>query len=218
MATNQYRIAIPLTNRGAVVFTRPCGDGAEWQTSFERIANALVREYTERGEGGVSKERRDGATAWLERVAYDLLLPMLEDDQLDTLKAWIAAHGRYSRRSMSPDLNPMQIGLMALFAHEAEAMSSQVRERMSKRLWYASRHYVPVEFLAGFFKQLDSAGLRERIAANEIEATFDSWVVQRRSTELALDRGPYPARIEDAVGIIVTAREDADEWDRVELR
>ena len=188
---SQDRIGVFLNGSESHQFERPWSYDTDWPRKFERISSVVALEYEEKKNKNRVGKRRDGENAWLMRVAYDLLLPMLEDGQLDLLILHCERHGRYAARGRPEDLNPFQIGLMAIFARWPKSISPQTRERLGKRLWHAARHYVPLEFLTGFIKQLDSVGFERRAAANDIEPGFEAWILREQSRdESDFDRGP----------------------------
>lgn len=214
---SQATFYLPTDDGGVREFQRPEFDDADWKRLFATIASAIAFEYREKEKKNLQRrksERRAGANAWLIRVAYDLLLPMLEDGQLELLVAHCERHGRYAARGVPEGLNPFQIGLMAIFARTPQGISPQTRERLGKRLWHAARHYVPLEFVAGFIKQLDSKDLEKRVAHNEIEEGFEEWIFENiNKDESILDRGNYPSNIAFPLTAETAIEEDEDYGD-----
>lgn len=140
-----------------------------------------------------------------------MLRAMLAEDLTNIFEERIKDCKRNPRRKRE-GLNPFQHGLMALFADAREtknvpnpkAISPRDRERIGKELWYAYRHYVPQEFLAGFLKQVRSPDLARRSVEGEIEAGFEEWIINSYAAEMNDDtsgfdaRGTYPKGIEKA--------------------
>ena len=212
---------IPLLDRGIFRFDRPAGDYEEWARALAPICAAVIRDYRKR-QASLGGVRREGANDWLTRVAYDLLLPALEDDQREHFEEWNKRHSRYLRHDVQHQLNPFQVGLMALFAPDPQVLSRRTRHRIGKRLWHAARHYVPPPLVPGFIKQLESSGLEQRADEGRIEAGFEGWVAQRRVNAEGgmLERGIYPrpvallvAEFERKSGLHVTDDDDIEDDD-----
>ncbi|QYE35246.1 hypothetical protein KZX46_04390 [Polymorphobacter sp. PAMC 29334] len=137
----------------------------------------------------------DAPNAWLERTCYALVMGYIKSEAEDAFEARIEQYQRKLRGPRSSG-TIFQTALMAITAHQGDAISAGLRERVGKRLWHAYRHYVPPVFLNGFFKQIGSKDLPRRATDEEIEPGFDEWIAEQLAQETNFDsRGTYPGRI-----------------------
>jgi hypothetical protein len=175
-------------------------------SEFDRASDMVCRKWEARKRS--AGEDRGSRVAWLEGVSYRLLKAIIESDT-DNVEQFEQRSSRYGRdrAGKGASTNLFQRGLMALFAHDPNAITPRDRERIGKRLWHAYRHFVPPEFLAGFLCQIRSAGLLKRAAANEIELGFEDWVAEKLFRARAAEppvvdpeplerRGTYPKQIQ----------------------
>ena len=135
---------------------------------------------------------------WLQGVTYQFIGLMISNGFDYLFEERIVNFGR--KQNSGKQLNPFQKGLLATFAHDKGILTESQRHRLGIRLWYAYRHYVPHEFLAGFVTQVWSTGADQRAAAESIEPDFVSWVMMERAVDSAPERrGQYPAVVEQKV-------------------
>lgn len=192
-------------------------DDDEGTAAFDRLSRALNDELLQRRAS--IKRGELSVQEWLAIVAYRALAPILDAELTGLFDQRIRQHSRHSRGANNK-LNPFQYGLMALFAHDREALSGRDRERIAKKLWYAYRHLVPDVFLLGFLKQVRSVGLAIRAEAGDIEDGFGDWIAKEladpRSDGHAV-RGAYSRNIMAEVNRIVRSRERNEERQAAEL-
>lgn len=166
------------------------------ESIFNLACRAISLEW--KGAEGKADEAR---VRWLQLVAYQCLGHLLDHDLEFLIDGRLRGFDRYSRGN-EEKANPFQRGLVAIFAHEKphHSPTAQLRSRVSKRLMYAHRHYVPHEFLRGFLHQVGDGGLKEKLKSGAVEPGFEEWVVEKRLTDSRPDsRGRYPSEIEKAV-------------------
>lgn len=139
---------------------------------------------------------------WLKPICYNIILSYENADMHGVLDRRIGNHGRHSRGTPK-NLSIFQIGLMALFAHREARSILDVRERdrMSRQMWYAFRHYIPPALINGFNCQFPENSRASKSEQPELEPSMISWVVEQRSIwfdmpgELEELRGKYPDEI-----------------------
>lgn len=220
MLVRMVRIARLDGRRTEVPLEAPGGGSGETELLFDRAALLIQTEWkqrrSERELHRGPRSKRD--MRWLKVTCYSLVSEMLRLDQADVFDSRIKQHGRYPRGPRGAP-NPFQTGLMALFANDPSALDARDRERIGKLLWYAFRHYVPVEFLIGFLVQREVKGQTTRFTGWELDPEFTDWIVERRLLERDdADRGVYPKHIEDAVEarqmrLRVASDEYDSDWD-----
>lgn len=177
---------------------------------FDAARRKIQAEWKKRSRPG---SKRD--LAWLAVTAYEVIAEMLNNELDDVFEICIEENGRHRRgRIGSP--NRFQVGLMALFADEPNAVNTRDRERIGKKLWRAYRHYVPPELLTGFLMQPKG----ELLPGHDLSRDFMDWIIDRRSEESAAkneSRGEYPSAIEEAVekrqSLRLIAEAEDDDWD-----
>lgn len=204
----------------SVTLKLPEGEDAIGLAAFVKIARLVQKEWSVRASAASPKPSL-APIPWLSTTAYVVVGAMLDQGLEELLKKRIGDRIHHLPGPRT-DLNPFQLGLMALFVDYSEAKKAgtpqakrpQTRERIGKELWYAYRHYVPAEFLLGFLHQVRSPGLERRSVAGEIEPGFEEWIIRRRpEDEGQYDRGLYPQEIED----VIERRMDEDaDWDEEE--
>lgn len=161
----------------------------------------------------VRKKEKAEHREWLQGVTYQLIGMIISNGFAGLFKERIANFDR-KRPATAKQINPFQIGLLATFAHDKGVMNEPERRYFGTRLWYAYRHYVPHEFLAGFLHQVWVKGAEERAATDYIEPNFVSWVMLQRAVDpTPMRRGQYPAAFEERVEqtkMVISALRGAD--------
>ncbi len=147
----------------------------------------------------VRKKANADYREWLQGVTYQLIGMIISNGFAGLFEERIANFGR-RRPATAKQINPFQIGHLATFAHDKGVMNETERHHFGTRLWYAYRHYVPHEFLAGFLHQVWAKGTEQRAATDYIEPDFVSWVMFERAVDPTPEcRGQYPIAIEEKV-------------------
>jgi hypothetical protein len=187
------------------------GEQNEARRLFDAACRRIQSEWKERSRPGLKRD-----LSWLAVTAYEVIGELVRNEQDDMFEMRIAENGRHRRgRIGSP--NRFQVGLMALFADDPDAVNARDRERIGKKLWRAYRHYVPPQFLIGFIMQPKG----ELLPGSDLSRDFQDWIIDRRAKESAAEnegRGEYPNEIEDAVEERQSLRRidepEDDDWDK----
>jgi hypothetical protein len=205
------RINIPIEPRSS--------HPAEAKRLFDRAAQTVQSEWKKRreldpgiGPGG-RKKKRD--LRWLKVTAYIILKEMIFLELDDVFEQRIRQYRRYPRGERGRP-NRFQMGLLALFAEDAKALSSSDRQRIGKLLDVAYRHYVRPEFLIGFLAQYEGSSRDELLPGTDLLRDFGAWIAECRAEPGADDdRYDYPADIEREVEVRQGRRlaEQDDHWD-----
>ncbi len=183
-----------LAGAGTIVVMPNPGDSELEAMSLFGSASSLISEEW---------HNRDKAKAehseWLHKVCYQLLSMMISHGFSGLFDQRIANFDR-KHSAASNRVNPFQKGLLAAFAHDKGIIDDRSRHYLAIRLWYAYRHYVPHEFLSGFFHQVWTKGAQQRSAAGSIEPDFEMWIIlQRAINPISECRGQYPTALETKV-------------------
>lgn len=186
------------------------GEQLEAKRLFDAACRSIQAEWKKRSRPGLKRD-----LSWLAGTAYEVIGEMVQNEVDDVFEMRIAENGRHRRgRIGSP--NRFQVGLMALFADDPNAVNARDRERIGKKLWRAYRHYVPPELLIGFLMQPKG----ELLPGHDLSRDFLDWIIDRRSEESAAEnesRGEYPSEIEEAVekrqSLRLIAEAEHDDWD-----
>ena len=177
----------------------PLPDQDDPASEAEKLFNAACRAVTSEWAHRVALDDRE-RTQWLQHVAYQIVTHLLERGIFYLVDERLRGFDRYSRGNKKDD-NPFQSALVSIFAHESphDGPNDTSRWKMGRRLRYAYRHYVPAEFLTGFFHQIAD---KELIAdpGIAINADFVNWVASMRlHDERPETRGKYPKEIDDFI-------------------
>lgn len=193
----RYGFTMPRLDGTSVSIDVPGPDesGETAEQLFEEACHAVAAELNIRDRAKAEKR------TWTQKVCYQFLSYMLAYGHRSMFDERIRLLGRDPKGSGR--VNPIQRGLLAVFAREPGLVDEGDREYFGKRLWYAYRHYVPPCFLIGFLHEVWSSDAERKVSSNFIEPDFEQWIWFERARDPHPEyRGAYPAELEEKVQLI----------------
>lgn len=137
------------------------------------------------------------ANANLKRLCYRLTILHIEDERFDELKVHIERFPGNKLGRPTEHTNPFKTCLSAVFAHDREALDPRDKLRFAEELYYAYRHFVPLEDLERFICFCGSESIGQKLKDKYIEPLFaDRVIINLKDVDIFYKMlGEYPKEI-----------------------